>query len=121
MTTQPTSVPAAERGISAEVVQVQPDAAALGQLAEQAAAGDLTVRVAAAVPLEDFLRGYELLARGGLSGKVVVLISLVQEPREDRPVDLRSVRPASKPSARARLEGGRTAPASRSRDLSRLS
>ena len=75
VTTQPTSVPPAERGISAEAIQVQPDATALGPLAEQAAAGDLTVRVAAAVPLEEFLRGYELLARGGLSGKVVVLIS----------------------------------------------
>ena len=56
VTTQPTGVPAAERGISADVVQVQPDAAALGPLAEQAAAGDLTVRVAATVPLEDFRR-----------------------------------------------------------------
>jgi hypothetical protein len=68
-------VPPAERGISAEAIQVQPDATALGPLAEQAAAGDITVRVAAAVPLAEFLRGYELLARGGLSGKVVVLIS----------------------------------------------
>jgi len=73
VTTQPTGVPSAERGISAQTVQVQPDAAALGPLAEQAAAGGLTVRVAATVPLAEFRRGYDILARGGLQGKVVVL------------------------------------------------
>ena len=74
VTTQPTGVPAAEREISAQAVQVQPDAAALGPLAEQAAAGDLEVRVAATVPLADFRRGYDLLAGGGVRGKVVVLV-----------------------------------------------
>jgi NADPH:quinone reductase len=74
VTTQPGGVPAAERDISAEAVQVQPDAAALGPLAEQAAAGHLTVRVAATVPLAEFRRGYDLVARGGVSGKVVVLL-----------------------------------------------
>jgi NADPH:quinone reductase len=74
VTTQPDRVPAAERGISAEAVQVQPDADALGPLAGQAAAGHLTVRVAATVPLAEFRRGYDLVARGGVSGKVVVLI-----------------------------------------------
>jgi NADPH:quinone reductase len=74
VTTQPTGVPPAQRGISAQAVQVQPDAAALGKLAEQAAAGGLTVRVAATVPLAEFRRGYDLLARGGVRGKVVVQI-----------------------------------------------
>jgi NADPH:quinone reductase-like Zn-dependent oxidoreductase len=74
VTTQPTGVPPAERGISAQAVQVQPDAAALGPLARQAAAGDLTVRVAATVPLEAFRRGYDLLRQGGVRGKVVVQI-----------------------------------------------
>jgi NADPH:quinone reductase-like Zn-dependent oxidoreductase len=74
VTTQPTGVPPAQRGISAQAIQVQPDAAALGLLAEQAAAGDLTVRVATTVPLAEFRRGYDLLARGGVRGKVVVLI-----------------------------------------------
>jgi NADPH:quinone reductase len=74
VTTQPGAVPSAERGISAQAVQVQPDAAALGPLAELAAAGDLTVRVAAVVPLAEFRRGYDLVARGGVSGKVVVAI-----------------------------------------------
>ena len=74
VTTQPTGVPSAERGISVQAVAVQPDAAALAPLAEQAAAGDLTVRVAAVVPLAEFRRGYGLLARGGVSGKVVVAI-----------------------------------------------
>ena len=74
VTTNQEAVPSAERGISAQAVQVQPDAAALGPLAEGAAAGDLTVRVAATVPLAEFRRGYDLLARGGVSGKVVVTI-----------------------------------------------
>jgi NADPH:quinone reductase len=74
VTTQPTGVPPAERGISPQAVQVQPDAAALGPLAEQAAAGGLTVRVAATVPLTEFRRAYDLLARGGVQGKIVVLI-----------------------------------------------
>ena len=74
VTTQPGAVPSAERGISAQAVQVQPDAAALGPLAERASAGDLTVRVAAVVPLAEFRRGYDLLARGGVSGMVVVAI-----------------------------------------------
>jgi len=74
VTTQPDAVPPAERGISAQAVQVQPDAAALGPLAERAAAGDITVRVATTVPLAEFRRGYDLLARGGVRGKVVVTI-----------------------------------------------
>jgi hypothetical protein len=36
--------------------------------------GDITVRVATTVPLADFRPGYDLLARGGVSGKVVVAI-----------------------------------------------
>lgn len=74
VTTQPTAVPGPERGISAQAVQVQPDAAALRPLAELAAAGSLAARVAATVPLAEFRRGYDLLARGGVRGKVVVLI-----------------------------------------------
>jgi Zinc-binding dehydrogenase len=74
VTTQPTGMPSAERGISAQAIQVQPDSAALGPLAEQAAAGDLTVRVAATVPLAEFRRGYDLLARGAVRGKVVIVI-----------------------------------------------
>jgi NADPH:quinone reductase-like Zn-dependent oxidoreductase len=73
-TTQPSSVPEAERGIEPGVVQVQPDGAALAPLAEQAAAGELTVRVAQTLPLEEFRRGYELLGRGGLRGKVVLTL-----------------------------------------------
>jgi NADPH2:quinone reductase len=74
VTTQQDAVPPVERGISAQAVQVQPDAAALGPLAERAAAGDITVRVATTVPLAEFRRGYDLLARGGVRGKVVVTI-----------------------------------------------
>lgn len=74
VTTQQDAVPPVERGISAQAVQVQPDAAALGPLAERAAAGDITVRVATTVPLAEFRRGYDLPARGGVRGKVVVTI-----------------------------------------------
>jgi NADPH:quinone reductase-like Zn-dependent oxidoreductase len=74
VTTQQDAVPSAERGISAQAVRVQPDAGALGPLAEQAATGDITVRVATTVPLAEYRRGYDLLARGGVSGKVVVTI-----------------------------------------------
>jgi hypothetical protein len=34
----------------------------------------LTVRVAQTLPLEEFRRGYELLGRGGLRGKVVLTL-----------------------------------------------
>ena len=33
--------------------------------------GELTIRVAETLPLEEFKRGYERLAEGGLQGKIV--------------------------------------------------
>jgi NADPH:quinone reductase-like Zn-dependent oxidoreductase len=72
VTSVPTAVPDAARGIAPETVQVQPDAGALAELADRAAAGELTVRIAEVLPLERFREGYDQLHRGGLHGKVVL-------------------------------------------------
>jgi NADPH:quinone reductase len=53
-------------------VQVQPDADALAGLADRAAAGELTVRIAEVLPLERFRDAYDRLERGGLHGKIVL-------------------------------------------------
>ncbi|HTT90641.1 MAG TPA: NADP-dependent oxidoreductase [Acidimicrobiales bacterium] len=73
-TTVPEAVPEATRGVAPQGVQVQPDPETLGALARRAARGELTVRVAEALPWEEFRRGYELLGRGGLHGKVVLTL-----------------------------------------------
>jgi NADPH:quinone reductase-like Zn-dependent oxidoreductase len=72
VTSVPTAVPDAARGIAPETVQVQPDVGALAELADRAAAGELTVRIAEVLPLERFREGYDQLHRGGLHGKVVL-------------------------------------------------
>jgi NADPH:quinone reductase-like Zn-dependent oxidoreductase len=72
VTSVPTAVPDAARGIAPETVQVQPDPVALAELADRAAAGELTVRIAEVLPLERFREGYDQLHRGSLHGKVVL-------------------------------------------------
>jgi NADPH:quinone reductase-like Zn-dependent oxidoreductase len=72
VTSVPTAVPDAARGISLQTVQVQPDANALAELADCAAAGELTVRVAEVLSLERFRDAYRRLARGGIHGKIVL-------------------------------------------------
>jgi NADPH:quinone reductase-like Zn-dependent oxidoreductase len=72
VTTVPWAVPDAARGISPEAVQVQPDAAAAAELADRAAAGELTVRVAETLPLDRFRDAYTRLKSGGLRGKIVL-------------------------------------------------
>lgn len=72
VTSVPTAVPEAARGISPQTVQVQPDVVALTELADLAGAGKLTVRVAEVLPLERFRDAYGRLASGGLRGKVVL-------------------------------------------------
>lgn len=71
-TTVPNAVPEAARGIDPETVQVQPDAGATAELAERAAAGELTVRVAEVLPFERFRDAYARLERGGIHGKIVL-------------------------------------------------
>jgi NADPH:quinone reductase-like Zn-dependent oxidoreductase len=72
VTSVPTAVPGATRGIDPETVQVQPDADGTAELAGRAAAGELTVRIAETLPLERFRDAYARLERGGLRGKVVL-------------------------------------------------
>jgi NADPH:quinone reductase len=74
LTTVPGAVPEAARGVAPQAVQVQPDAPSLAELAGRAARGELTVRVAETLPWEEYRRGYELLSRGGLHGKVVLFL-----------------------------------------------
>jgi NADPH:quinone reductase len=71
-TTVPWAMPDAARGISPEAVQVQPDAAAAAELADRAAAGELTVRVAETLSLDRFREAYTRLKSGGLRGKIVL-------------------------------------------------
>jgi NADPH:quinone reductase-like Zn-dependent oxidoreductase len=72
VTSVPTAVPDAQRGIDTGTVQVQPDPAATADLAGRAAAGELTVRIADTLPLDRFHEAYSRLARGGLRGKLVL-------------------------------------------------
>lgn len=74
LTTVPGSAPQETRGVTTEVVQVQPDAAALEGLLGVATTGGLTIRIAETIPWEEFRRGYELLQAGGVRGKVVLTI-----------------------------------------------
>jgi NADPH:quinone reductase len=72
VTSLPTAVPDAVREITPKTVQVQPDAGALAELADRAAASELTVRIAEVLPLERFREGYDRLQRGGVHGKIVL-------------------------------------------------
>ena len=72
ITSVPAAIPDPARGIAPATVQVQPDAAALAELAAGAAAGELTVRVAEALPIERFRDAFERLAGGGVRGKLVL-------------------------------------------------
>lgn len=72
VTSVPTAVPNAARGIAPQTVQVQPDAAATAELAERATAGELTIRIAETLPLDRSRDGYARLERRGLHGKIVL-------------------------------------------------
>jgi NADPH:quinone reductase-like Zn-dependent oxidoreductase len=72
VTTVTGAVPGAAREIEPQTVQVQPDADRTADLAKRAVAGELTVRVAATLPLERFRDAYSRLERGHLHGKIVL-------------------------------------------------
>jgi NADPH:quinone reductase len=74
VTSIPWAVPGPARGVVPETVQTQPDAAAAADLAQRAASGELTVRVAQTIPLERFREAYARLERGGLRGKIVLTL-----------------------------------------------
>jgi NADPH:quinone reductase len=65
-------MPDAARRISPRTVAVQPDADATAELADLAAQGELTLRVAETLPLERYRDAYMRLERGGLPGKIVL-------------------------------------------------
>lgn len=71
-TTVPGSAPDPARGVDPATVGARPDTGTLAPLVARAATGELTVRVAEVLPLAEFRRGYALLDRGGLRGKVVL-------------------------------------------------
>jgi NADPH2:quinone reductase len=71
VTSVPNAVPGTARGIYPGTIGVQPDGPSLAQLATRVTDGELTIRVAETLPLEEFKRGYELLAKGGVPGKIV--------------------------------------------------
>jgi hypothetical protein len=62
LSTVPGSLPETARSIT-DVVHQQPNLPALNTLADSAANGRLTVRVAETLPWEEFRRGYHLLRR----------------------------------------------------------
>ncbi len=74
LTTVSETLPEATRGVAPLGVQVHPDSEALEDLARRAAQGELTVRVAQTMPLEEFRRGYKLVLEGGLHGKIVLTL-----------------------------------------------
>ncbi len=71
ITSVPSAVPGAARGIYPNTVKVQPDGPSLAQLATLVTEEKLSARVAETLPLEEFKQGYERLAEGGLRGKIV--------------------------------------------------
>ena len=66
-------IPAAERGVRIAKVSVRPDAAQLGDLLSDLAAGRLTTSVARRMPLTEAGKALDVAAAGGLRGKVVLV------------------------------------------------
>ena len=71
VTSVPSAVPDTQRGIYPGSVETAPDGPSLAQLATHVVEGDLTARVAKTLAIDEFEQGYELVAQGGLRGKVV--------------------------------------------------
>jgi NADPH:quinone reductase-like Zn-dependent oxidoreductase len=61
------------RGIRVEAVHIRADGAALARLSSLAAAGRISLRVAATYPLEEASRAHERLDQGGLRGRLVLV------------------------------------------------
>lgn len=70
---QPSAVPAAERGVTVTAVSVAPDAPRLATLLERAAAGELSTRVQAELPLAEAAEAHRLMAKGGVRGRYVLV------------------------------------------------
>ncbi|AHH93823.1 NADP-dependent oxidoreductase [Kutzneria albida] len=65
--------PLAERGIRVATVRVHADGPRLAELSALAERGELTLRVAHTLPLHEVRHAHELLAKGGLRGRVVLV------------------------------------------------
>jgi len=71
--TLPMTVPPAERGVTAEAVQVQTDATTLADVLIRAAAGELPARVHSTMPLGQAADAHRLFTKGGLRGRIVLV------------------------------------------------
>lgn len=66
-------LPDGERGVRTEGMVVQGDGQQLGELAVLAQQGELAIRVAETLPLADVTKAHDLLAQGGIRGRVVLV------------------------------------------------
>jgi NADPH:quinone reductase-like Zn-dependent oxidoreductase len=69
---QPSAKPAAERGISVDVVVTHPDGPRLGGLLARTASGELPARVHAVLPLDQVADAHRAVAKGGVRGRYVL-------------------------------------------------
>jgi D-arabinose 1-dehydrogenase-like Zn-dependent alcohol dehydrogenase len=69
---RPGAAPAAERGITVDVVVAHPDGARLGDLLARTASGELPARVHAVVPLDQAAQAHRAMAKGGVRGRYVL-------------------------------------------------
>lgn len=69
---RPNMAPAAERGITVDVLEVRADGPRLGDLLARAASGRLPIRVHALVPLEQVAEAHRATAKGGVRGRYVL-------------------------------------------------
>ncbi|UED86213.1 NADP-dependent oxidoreductase [Streptomyces profundus] len=69
---RPGMAPAAERGVTVEVVGVEPDRARLAALLDATARGELPARVHAVLPLDQVAAAHRAVAEGGVRGRFVL-------------------------------------------------
>lgn len=69
----PAATPPAERGIRTATVFVRSDGVRLRELAALTEQGRLTLRVARTLPFEQAAQAHELMAKGGLRGRAVLV------------------------------------------------
>ena len=69
----PAFLPAAERGVTVEAVNVEPDGEALAGLLERTARGELPARVAEVLPLDRVDDAHAAVAKGGVRGRYVLV------------------------------------------------
>ena len=68
----PSAVPAAERGITVDVVVAHADGPRLTDLLARAASGKLPARVHAVVPMDEVAHAHRAVAKGGVRGRYVL-------------------------------------------------